>query len=106
MALGKYIGHEDKTVAVPGRSPLAKELGRDMPGEPQRDGAPEVVGAGRGKLQRPLPVIAGLVPVAVLVRDIPQAEVRFFDTGHFALETHAAEIAAAIRDFPAGSIGS
>jgi len=25
--------------------------------------------------------------------------VRFFDTGHFALETHAAEIAAAIREF-------
>jgi pimeloyl-ACP methyl ester carboxylesterase len=32
-------------------------------------------------------------------RDIPNAIVRFFDTGHFALETHAAEIAAAIRDF-------
>jgi pimeloyl-ACP methyl ester carboxylesterase len=32
-------------------------------------------------------------------RDIPSAVVRFFDTGHFALETHAAEIAAAIRDF-------
>ena len=32
-------------------------------------------------------------------RDIPGAEVRFFDTGHFALETHAGEIAAAIRDF-------
>src|SRR5690349_16161646 len=32
-------------------------------------------------------------------RDIPDATVRFFDTGHFALETHAAEIAAAIRDF-------
>ncbi|HET7748439.1 MAG TPA: alpha/beta hydrolase [Terriglobales bacterium] len=32
-------------------------------------------------------------------RDIPSAEVRFFDTGHFALETHAQEIAAAIRDF-------
>ena len=32
-------------------------------------------------------------------RDIPDAEVRFFDTGHFALETHAAEIAAAIGDF-------
>src|ERR1700732_1861718 len=32
-------------------------------------------------------------------RDIPEATVRFFDTGHFALETHAAEIAAAIRDF-------
>jgi pimeloyl-ACP methyl ester carboxylesterase len=32
-------------------------------------------------------------------RDIPEAEVRFFDTGHFALETHAAEIAKAIGDF-------
>jgi pimeloyl-ACP methyl ester carboxylesterase len=32
-------------------------------------------------------------------RDIPSAVVRFLDTGHFALETHAAEIAAAIRDF-------
>jgi pimeloyl-ACP methyl ester carboxylesterase len=32
-------------------------------------------------------------------RDIPAAVVRFFDTGHFALETHATEIAAAIRDF-------
>ena len=32
-------------------------------------------------------------------RDIPGAEVRFFDTGHFALETHATEIAAAISEF-------
>ena len=32
-------------------------------------------------------------------RDIPNAVVRFFDTGHFALETHAAEISAAIREF-------
>ena len=32
-------------------------------------------------------------------RDIPAAVVRFFDTGHFALETHADEIAASIRDF-------
>jgi pimeloyl-ACP methyl ester carboxylesterase len=32
-------------------------------------------------------------------RDIPDAVVRFFDTGHFALETHAAEIGAAMRDF-------
>ncbi|GAA5080778.1 alpha/beta fold hydrolase [Lysobacter panacisoli] len=32
-------------------------------------------------------------------RDIPEARVTFFDTGHFALETHAAEIAAEIRDF-------
>src|SRR3984893_17026866 len=36
-------------------------------------------------------------------RDIPGAVVRFFDTGHFALETHAAEIALAIRDFLAPS---
>jgi pimeloyl-ACP methyl ester carboxylesterase len=35
-------------------------------------------------------------------RDIPGAVVRFFDTGHFALETHAAEIGAAIRDFLGG----
>jgi pimeloyl-ACP methyl ester carboxylesterase len=32
-------------------------------------------------------------------RDIPRADVRFFDTGHFALETHCAEIAGAIHDF-------
>ncbi len=32
-------------------------------------------------------------------RDIPQAVVRFLDTGHFALETHAVEIAVAIREF-------
>ena len=32
-------------------------------------------------------------------RDIPDAEVRFFDTGHFALETHAREIAEAIGKF-------
>lgn len=32
-------------------------------------------------------------------RDIPDAVIKFFDTGHFALETHAAEIAAEIRDF-------
>jgi len=35
-------------------------------------------------------------------RDIPGALVRFFDAGHFALETHATEIAAAIRDFLGG----
>jgi pimeloyl-ACP methyl ester carboxylesterase len=32
-------------------------------------------------------------------RDIPNAEVKLFDTGHFALETHSQEIASAIRDF-------
>jgi pimeloyl-ACP methyl ester carboxylesterase len=31
--------------------------------------------------------------------DIPRADVRFFDTGHFALETHAEPIALAIREF-------
>ena len=35
-------------------------------------------------------------------RDIKNAEVKFFDTGHFALETHSDEIAAAIRDFLPG----
>jgi len=32
-------------------------------------------------------------------RDIPEAKVCFFDTGHFALETHCAEIAKVISDF-------
>jgi pimeloyl-ACP methyl ester carboxylesterase len=32
-------------------------------------------------------------------RDNPAAEVRFYDTGHFALETHYREIAATIVDF-------
>jgi len=32
-------------------------------------------------------------------RDLPDAVVRFYDTGHFALETHADEIATAIIDF-------
>ena len=34
-------------------------------------------------------------------RDNPNATVQFFDTGHFALETHASDIAAAIRGFVA-----
>jgi pimeloyl-ACP methyl ester carboxylesterase len=32
-------------------------------------------------------------------RDVPDAEIRFVDSGHFALETHAGEIGAAMRDF-------
>jgi pimeloyl-ACP methyl ester carboxylesterase len=32
-------------------------------------------------------------------RDIPEAQVRFVDSGHFAVETHAGEIADAIRSF-------
>jgi len=32
-------------------------------------------------------------------RDNPNAEVHFYDTGHFALETHVQEIASTIRDF-------
>jgi pimeloyl-ACP methyl ester carboxylesterase len=32
-------------------------------------------------------------------RDNPGAEVRFYNTGHFALETHHQEIAGAVRDF-------
>lgn len=32
-------------------------------------------------------------------RDIPEADVRFYDTGHFALETHGKEIIPLIREF-------
>ena len=36
-------------------------------------------------------------------RDLPDAKVQFFDTGHFALETHATEIAAAMKNFLAAN---
>ena len=39
-------------------------------------------------------------------RDIPAAEVHFYDTGHFALETHAHEIASAITRFLGRAIGA
>ncbi len=39
-------------------------------------------------------------------RDNPSAEVHFYDTGHFALETHHQEIASAIRDFLARKVAS
>ncbi len=32
-------------------------------------------------------------------RDLPAAEVKLLDTGHFTLQTHVQEIAAAVRDF-------
>jgi pimeloyl-ACP methyl ester carboxylesterase len=38
-------------------------------------------------------------------RDVPDAEVTFVDSGHFALETHAREIGAAMRDFLAKHLG-
>ena len=37
--------------------------------------------------------------------DIPDAEILLYETGHFALETHAAEIGAVIRDFLDRKIG-
>ena len=37
-------------------------------------------------------------------RDIPKAEIKFFPTGHFALETHCEEIAQAIRNFLPGAM--
>jgi pimeloyl-ACP methyl ester carboxylesterase len=38
-------------------------------------------------------------------RDVSSADVRFVDSGHFALETHAAEIGAAMREFLAKHVG-
>jgi len=38
-------------------------------------------------------------------RDVPAADVRFVESGHFALETHAAEIGAAMREFLGKHIG-
>src|SRR6266850_65228 len=40
-------------------------------------------------------------------KDLPNAEIEFLDTGHFAIETHVVEIAAAIKEFfDANSIAS
>lgn len=39
-------------------------------------------------------------------RDVPAAEVHFLDTGHFALETHAAEIGNIIRGFLGRALAS
>jgi pimeloyl-ACP methyl ester carboxylesterase len=36
-------------------------------------------------------------------KDLPDAEVQFLDTGHFAIETHFVEIAAAMRNFLAAN---
>ncbi|WP_149549986.1 alpha/beta fold hydrolase [Streptomyces marokkonensis] len=46
------------------------------------------------------------VPAGALAfqRDLPKAEVHLLPTGHFALETHAAQIAALMRDFLARSL--
>jgi len=38
-------------------------------------------------------------------RDVPKADVRFVDSGHFALETHAREIGAAMREFLGKHLG-
>ncbi|MFA5956315.1 alpha/beta fold hydrolase [Hyphomicrobium sp.] len=38
-------------------------------------------------------------------RDVPAADIRFVDSGHFALETHASEIGAAMREFLAKHVG-
>ena len=36
-------------------------------------------------------------------KDLPNAQVQFLDTGHFAIETHVVEIAAAMKDFLAAN---
>jgi len=41
-------------------------------------------------------VAAGATPYQ---RDLPNSELHFFDTGHFALETHGSEIAKLMREF-------
>lgn len=38
-------------------------------------------------------------------RDVPSADIRFVDSGHFALETHAREIGAAMREFLSKHVG-
>jgi pimeloyl-ACP methyl ester carboxylesterase len=39
-------------------------------------------------------------------RDLPDAELELYETGHFALETHAAQIGSRMRDFLARKVGA
>ena len=39
-------------------------------------------------------------------RDLPDAEIHFYDTGHFALETHGREIADEMLDSSAGRLSA
>jgi pimeloyl-ACP methyl ester carboxylesterase len=39
-------------------------------------------------------------------KDLPNAKVQFLDTGHFAIETHVVEIAAAMKEFLAANVSS
>ena len=48
---------------------------------------------------RSLPSLIPAAGAEAFRRDIPDARIHFFDTGRFAVETHAKDIAAAIRDF-------
>ncbi|WP_274560049.1 alpha/beta fold hydrolase [Streptomyces spiramyceticus] len=43
--------------------------------------------------------IFGAAGAEAFARDLPDAEIHLLDAGHFALETHGAEIAALVRDF-------
>ena len=43
---------------------------------------------------------------AAYQRDLPDAQVHLLDTGHFALETHAREVAALVSPFLEGALAS
>ena len=43
--------------------------------------------------------LLGVARAEAFRRDLPEAEIHFDETGHFALETHAGEIGAAILAF-------
>jgi pimeloyl-ACP methyl ester carboxylesterase len=73
-----------------------QEQRRALPDLP--DLFPDPQAAPAGSLGQERPVLPFVRRGGVQARH-PDGVVRFFDTGHFALETHAAEIAAAIRDF-------
>src|SRR5258708_21389416 len=60
---------------------------------------PHAQAAALGGVGQERPILFAAWCRGAFKRDIPRAVVRFFDTGHFALETHASEIAESIRDF-------
>ncbi|MFY3862102.1 alpha/beta fold hydrolase [Achromobacter xylosoxidans] len=97
------IALEGHLVSRPGNADVQLDLLRDYASNVQK--YPEFQAYFR-KHQPPLLAVWGkndpfFLPAGAEAwkRDIPGADVRFYDTGHLALETHGAEIGAVIRRF-------
>lgn len=94
---------EGMLVSRPGNSEIQLDLLLDYAGNVQR--YPQFHAYFR-RYQPPLLAVWGIndpyfLPAGARAwkRDIPAADIRFYDTGHFALETHGGEIIPVIKEF-------